>query len=141
MEEGPRKLKAIGSVPEVVYNILKQNGTPMHHKEITDRIIQMLPDVTQPDPKLIARIHTDINLDNRFYHMGNGMWGLKEWAPKQKIQQRVIPTWQPRTTATKPRRSDLWRDEEEFEDHNKLDEDETDWPRDNDEDPERPEAW
>jgi len=28
-------------------------------------------------------VHTQINLDSRFVHMGKGMWGIVEWSPQQ----------------------------------------------------------
>jgi len=29
----------------------------------------------------MAGIHTELNLDGRFIHVGKGVWGLKEWMP------------------------------------------------------------
>lgn len=141
MDERPKKVKNLGSVPEAAYNILKNSGSPMHHKDITDRLLSMLADAIVPDPKFIARIHTDINLDNRFIHVGNGMWSLKEWVPKKTLQQKAVPAWQPKVAAAKARKPEFWRGgDDDAEEPVKAEEEESEWPRDHDEDNERPEA-
>ena len=134
-----KKVRALGPVPELVYSLLKDGGGPMHHKDITDRIIEILSlSPVEVDTRFVARLHTEINLDNRFYHMGQGMWGLREWAPKRSMQQKQAPSWQPKG---KSRRPEIFRVEEEVEEHARTDEEESDWPKENEEENERPEAW
>jgi DNA-directed RNA polymerase subunit delta len=31
----------------------------------------------------IAEVHTQINMDSRFIHVGKGTWGLTEWLPQR----------------------------------------------------------
>ena len=135
-----KRYRAVGPIPDMAYAILKEAGAPMHHREITDRLKEALLGPDAPaDARLVARIHTEINLDNRFLHMGNGMWGLKEWAPKRALVQKTTPS--PGTTKSRPKRPDFWRTEDEMDEHPRLTEDEdSDWQKENEEEPERPEA-
>lgn len=34
---------------------------------------------------IMAGIHTEINLDGRFIHVGQGVWGLREWMPDRRF--------------------------------------------------------
>jgi len=132
----PAKKTRIGSMPDLVHNILKQSGSPMHHKDISDQVIRVFAPSPDAAPKILARLHTEINLDNRFYHMGNGMWGLKEWAPRRSMHQRQAASWS--ATAPRNRRTDLFTAEEEG-DEIKTDEEE-EWPKEEEDESERPEA-
>jgi DNA-directed RNA polymerase subunit delta len=123
----------------MVWGILHDAGAPLFHKDITTKLVEMLNGPDAPfDPKLIARIHTEINLDNRFIHTGQGMWGLKEWAPKRSLPQKSSGG---STGKTKTRRQDVWRPgpDDDLEEHQRPEEDESDWPKD-EEEPDRPEA-
>jgi DNA-directed RNA polymerase subunit delta len=132
----PVKKMRIGSMPEMVYNILKQSGTPMHHKDISNQVIQVLAPDPDAAPKLLARLHTEINLDNRFHHMGSGMWGLREWAPRRSMHQRQTASWA--ASPPRSRRTDLFRAEEEGDEIKTEEDDE--WPKDDEDESERPEA-
>lgn len=70
---------------DVAYEVLLQRGVAMHYKDL---LAEILPEKGQQSPadagRLIASILTDINLDSRFVHVGQGRWALRRWSPKQK---------------------------------------------------------
>lgn len=103
------------SVTDLAYCILKGHGKAIHFKELIQEIVRV-KDLNQENPgRLIAQIHTEINLDSRFLHQGNGEWGLRDWLPKGGAKVvKIRPT--AGTTTTRPRPSLSPLDEEGFED-------------------------
>ena len=78
----PMELKPDMSVTDLAFTILKKHGKPMHFKELINEVMQVKA-INQENPgRLIAQMHTEINLDSRFIHQGGGEWGLREWLPK-----------------------------------------------------------
>lgn len=73
---------------DLAYQILLRHGKPIHYKELIDQILAIKALRSDNPHRLAAQIHTEINLDNRFVHMGQGLWGLRKWAPRQ--QSRVV---------------------------------------------------
>lgn len=56
-----------------------------------DLIREVLSSQERPmDPTQISGVLTQINLDARFSHLGNGEWGLKAWTPIKV--SRKLPT-------------------------------------------------
>ncbi|MEW8976925.1 MAG: DNA-directed RNA polymerase subunit delta [Symbiobacterium sp.] len=82
-------LKPDMSVTDLAYTILKKHGKPMHFKQLISEVMQVKA-IHQENPgRLIAQMHTEINLDSRFIHQGGGEWGLREWQPKSaKVRTR-----------------------------------------------------
>ncbi|MEX0974583.1 MAG: DNA-directed RNA polymerase subunit delta [Bacillota bacterium] len=71
------------SVVDVAYQILKDRREPMKYKDLVEEVIaQRGPKPGQSLPKLMAKAHADISLDNRFLNRGSGMCGLREWTVK-----------------------------------------------------------
>jgi DNA-directed RNA polymerase subunit delta len=132
-----KSLRVVGPIPDMVYGVLKEAGSPLFHKDITTKLAEMLNGPDAPfDAKLVARIHTEINLDNRFVHTGQGMWGLKEWAPKRALPQKSAAG---AAAKAKVRRQDFWRPDDDLEEHPRAEEEESDWPKE-EEETDRPEA-
>ncbi|HEY3314507.1 MAG TPA: DNA-directed RNA polymerase subunit delta [Bacillota bacterium] len=108
---------------ELAYRILLQSGQPMYYKDLIDEVVKVK--TLSPafaarglnPTRLMAEIHTEINMDNRFQHLGKGLWGLRRWAPKQ------VPTKAtPLITSLRPRRDDAYhRDEAGDEPHDEID--------------------
>ncbi len=108
---------------ELAYRILQQNGQPMHYKELIDEVVKVKTQSPAfaarcPNPtRLVAEIHTEINMDNRFVHLGKGLWGLRRWAPKQSPAKAT-----PLITSLRSRRDDLYRrDDQDEEPHDEID--------------------
>jgi DNA-directed RNA polymerase subunit delta len=93
---------------DTALSILDKRGTPMHWRDLVDAImaVRMPADTVTDLAKARSGIYTEINLDNRFTYVGDGLWGLREWAPKQAA--RSVPL----TTALRGRREKVQREEE-----------------------------
>lgn len=64
---------------DIACKILTANGRPMYYYDL---IREVLSSQDRPlDPTQISGVLTQINLDARFSHLGNGEWGLKAWTP------------------------------------------------------------
>ncbi|MDA8216868.1 MAG: DNA-directed RNA polymerase subunit delta [Dehalococcoidales bacterium] len=79
---------------DVAYEILIRNGVPMHYKDLLTEVLRLKGMESAADTgRLVAGILTDINLDSRFVHVGQGQWALRRWAPKQ--QETKVPSLVP----------------------------------------------
>jgi len=82
------------SVVDVAYQILKDRREPMKYKDLVEEVLSLKGSKPgQSLPKLMARAHTEISLDNRFLNRGSGMCGLREWTVKPPSYRVVeVPT-------------------------------------------------
>lgn len=95
---------------DLAYRILLSNGQPMFYKDLIDEVIRVKSQseafaaaIVNPG-RLIAEIHTEINMDNRFQFLGKGQWGLRRWAPKQAAAKGT-----PLIASLRARRDDPYR--------------------------------
>jgi DNA-directed RNA polymerase subunit delta len=65
---------------DAAYQVLKQHGQPLDVQDLLDETLALLG--LDREPKRVAQIYTEINLDTRFTYRGSAQWGLKEWNPK-----------------------------------------------------------
>ncbi len=70
------------SATDLAYDILKSHGQAMYYKDLINEILGLQVYGGENVARLIAQIHTEINLDSRFQHKGGGQWGLREWTFK-----------------------------------------------------------
>lgn len=108
---------------ELAYLILLQHGQPMYYKDLIEEVVKVKTKspafvARTPNPtRLMTEIHTEINMDNRFVHLGKGLWGLRRWAPKQSPTKAT-----PLITSLRSRREDLYHhDEQDEEPHDEID--------------------
>lgn len=96
-------------VAEVAFRILSKRGTPMEWSELLDAVLEIKkPASEQTDGiKVRASMYTEINLDNRFNYVGDGLWGVRDWAPKGAATRSV-----PLATTLRARREKAHRDED-----------------------------
>jgi len=121
---------SLGEV-DLAYQILKTRGEPTKFRDLVQQVLT-IKDIPLDSPQLMAAIHTQINLDNRFHFLGQGTWGLKEWNQAKVVRRNITPSALGRTTVF--RRRSL-QDEMEYEDGEYVDsydlashhEDEDDW--------------
>jgi len=75
-------IKEVSEV-EFAYKILQKVGKPMYFRDLITEALELKGRKIHSLPHALAEVHTQINLDSRFVHMGKGMWGIVEWSPQQ----------------------------------------------------------
>lgn len=68
---------------DVAYQLLLETGKPEHFRNLINQILEIKGQSLHSPAHVIAEIHTQINMDSRFIHMGKGMWGLSQWVPQR----------------------------------------------------------
>jgi len=68
---------------ELAFKLLQKIGKAVYFRELITEVLELKGRKIHSLPHAIAEVHTQINMDNRFVHMGKGMWGLLEWSPQQ----------------------------------------------------------
>lgn len=64
---------------DLAYRILKEKRQPEYYKSLIEEVIRNKNNSHLDTPQTRAAIHTQINLDHRFHHLGKGQWSLQEW--------------------------------------------------------------
>jgi DNA-directed RNA polymerase subunit delta len=72
---------------DAAYQVLKAHNRPMDVQDLLDETLAALG--LDREPRQVAKIYTDINMDVRFQYRGNNQWGLKEWQPKSTGRSNV----------------------------------------------------
>lgn len=73
---------------ELAYELLKANKEPIYFREIMEEIRRLRGMTEDEAMEVIARLYTEINIDGRFIHLGQNVWGLKRWYPIEKANER-----------------------------------------------------
>ena len=75
---------------DLAYQILTDSGkdNPIHYKDLILEILEKKNKSTQNKAAAISEVYTMINMDSRFQHIANGMWGLSEWNPPETKRGR-----------------------------------------------------
>lgn len=110
----PDELRPDMTVTDLAYAILKSRGKSMHFKELISEILKVKAIAQENPGRVIAQIHTEINLDARFHHQGGGEWGLREW--QKQSGTKVVRIRTGGVTPTRIRPELLPDDEDEFSD-------------------------
>jgi DNA-directed RNA polymerase subunit delta len=84
----PHEMRPDMAVTDLAYAILKKGGKPMHFKDLISAVMEVKAMVQSNSGRLIAQMHTEINLDSRFIHLGGGEWGLREWQKGKVVRMR-----------------------------------------------------
>ncbi|HYG57334.1 MAG TPA: DNA-directed RNA polymerase subunit delta [Symbiobacteriaceae bacterium] len=118
------------AVTDIALCILKNRGKAIHFKELISEVMRVKA-INQENPgRLIAQMHTEISLDSRFIHYGNGEWGLRDWQPKSTKVVKIRPEAPSTPTRTRSRLRD---DEEYEEDDAEAEEEEESYEREEEE--------
>lgn len=75
---------------DIVYEILQQQQQPMYFKELITKSLEVKAGINKASAHAIAEVHTQVNMDSRFVHLGKGMWGLVEWSPRT-VSRAALP--------------------------------------------------
>ena len=70
---------------DLAYQILSEAGkdNPIYFKKLIREIIAKKNKIAQNEAAAISEIYTMINMDSRFQHAGDGLWGLTDWYPPE----------------------------------------------------------
>lgn len=69
-------------ITEIAYRLLKNAGQPQHYRDLFAEVLKIKGWENENAARLMAKIHTEVNMDARFWYKGNGVWGLREWGPR-----------------------------------------------------------
>lgn len=73
---------------EIAFELLKTKKEPIYFRDIMEEI-RTLRGMTEAEAlEVIARLYTEINIDGRFIHLGQNVWGLRRWYPVEKANER-----------------------------------------------------
>lgn len=103
---------------ELAYELLKANKEPVYFRDIMEEIRRLRGMTEEEAMEVIARLYTEINIDGRFIHLGQNVWGLKRWFPVEKANER------PQSSKRFVRSSgDAFSDDDELDDYDEESED------------------
>ncbi|MHB9093530.1 MAG: DNA-directed RNA polymerase subunit delta [Eubacteriales bacterium] len=74
------------SEADLAHEILKAKGAPLYFRELFEEVMAIKPITGKDREHIMAGIHTELNLDGRFIHVGQGVWGLREWMPDKGLR-------------------------------------------------------
>lgn len=74
------------SEADLAHAILKAKGAPLYFRDLFEQVLAIKPISGKDQGHVMAGIHTELNLDGRFVHIGKGIWGLREWMPDRGFQ-------------------------------------------------------
>lgn len=79
---------------DLAYQILSESGkeNPIYFKKLIREIIAKKNKVVQNEAAAISEIYTMINMDSRFQHAGDGLWGLTDWYPPETKRRSAAKT-------------------------------------------------
>ena len=72
---------------DVAHQVLSKQGSTLYFRELIARVLESKGKPVHSIAYAMAEVHTQINMDSRFVHMGKGMWGLAEWLPQRGGRQ------------------------------------------------------
>jgi DNA-directed RNA polymerase subunit delta len=75
-------IKQVSEV-ELAYKILQKTGHSMYFRDLITEVLELKGRRIHSLAHAMSEVHTQINMDSRFVHMGKGMWGLLDWSPQQ----------------------------------------------------------
>ena len=79
---------------DIAYQILSEAGkdNPLYFKKLIREVIARQHKTVQNEAAAISEIYTMINMDSRFQHAGDGLWGLTDWYPPETKRTRSSTT-------------------------------------------------
>ena len=87
-ETGEQKRKQTSpDLTTVAYKVLMEHGSPLHRKDLYDRLMAAGVEIAGQSP--ISNMTAHMSHDARFESKGSGMWGLVEWPTANPVVQRI----------------------------------------------------
>ncbi len=103
---------------DIAYQILSQSDkdNPIYFKKLIREVIAKKNKAVQNEAAAISEIYTMINMDSRFQHVKDGLWGLAEWYPPETKRTRGSSKTTEKNVEKKSSTSSRLKAEEEPED-------------------------
>ena len=75
---------------DLAYQILSEAGkeNQLYFKKLIREVIARKGKTVQNEAAAISEIYTMINMDSRFQHVKDGLWGLADWYPPEVKRTR-----------------------------------------------------
>ena len=125
--EGKKDFDAGLSEIDLAYQILKAGGEPKNFRDLLLQVFS-IKNIPSDNHQLMAAIHTQINLDNRFNFLGQGSWGLKEWTQAKVVRRNIVPTVPGRSVRRRSLQDELEYEDGEYPDsHDAATDEEDEW--------------
>ena len=102
-------IKQVSDV-ELAYKILQKTNKSMYFRDLITEVLELKGRRIHSLPHAISEVHTQINMDSRFVHMGKGMWGLVEWSPQQLSGRFAVEKDETVKTSSTVRRQKLFEE-------------------------------
>ena len=78
-------MKPVSEV-DVAYGVLQERGYAMYFRDLIGRVLESKGRPVHSIAHAMAEVHTQINMDSRFVHVGKSTWGLSEWLPQRGLK-------------------------------------------------------
>jgi len=102
-------IKQVSDV-ELAYKILQKTNKSMYFRDLITEVLELKGRRIHSLAHAISEVHTQINMDSRFVHMGKGMWGLVEWSPQQLSGRFAVEKDETVKTSSTVRRQKLFEE-------------------------------
>lgn len=106
LSQSAENLRPSRRFSDIAYLLLKEKKEPIKYQDLAMAVLEKagIPD-GENRAKLLAKIHTEVNMDSRFQPQGKGLCGLKEWSHKPAPYKVVeIPRPEPQRTSNRLRK-------------------------------------
>ncbi|MDX9872732.1 MAG: DNA-directed RNA polymerase subunit delta [Clostridia bacterium] len=116
MEGMEKPINPKTSEVDILYQLLRDYGQGQSFRELMQQVCD-IKGIPIDNPQLMAAVHTEINLDNRFTFLGQGSWGLREWSQGKIIRRNLSAATSSGRTVPfqrRPWQEDMEEGEDEF---------------------------
>lgn len=79
-------------VMDYAWRLLKERGKPISYDTLIDEVVGRFFSEVEDPLRAKARFYTWLNLDTRFNYNGQGLWGLRSWAPAKGNRRLPVLT-------------------------------------------------
>lgn len=80
------------SLIDFAFDVLQKENQPITFETIVANIEESRPFAAGDKQDQLARLYTNINLDQRFIEIGEGFWSLRAWYPfDKKVANIEVP--------------------------------------------------
>lgn len=110
------------SLIEMAYEFLKNSKQPISFQDLVSELSSATGISEDEMRSRLAQFYTDINIDGRFFSLGENRWGLRQWYPVDTAEEEVVSSVKPKKKKAKK----VVDEEDLLDDYDEIDEDEYD---------------